>query len=196
VNPAGVDFTFGNEVPYSCNAGYHLVGPSVGRCNENSTWGPLPSCVETTCEVPNPPSRGRVSTRERTVHRGVSVSFACNHGYTLQGASTLTCDDHNTWSAAVPQCARLSCRGRSVAFASTSPANRESWNDGDTVHFTCNRGYVVSGSEYSTCRNGQWTTPPPTCIRHIPAQGRCPPGYQYTSPHCYRYYSDGKNYAD
>ena len=41
----GVEHTFNNEVMYECHQGFLLEGRSSGRCNENATWGEVPSCV-------------------------------------------------------------------------------------------------------------------------------------------------------
>ena len=45
VNDVGIEFTYGNEVTYECNQGFRLDRMITGRCNENSTWGEVPSCI-------------------------------------------------------------------------------------------------------------------------------------------------------
>ena len=45
VRDFGVDYSYGNEINYTCNPGFMLKGSDVGRCNENDTWGKVPECV-------------------------------------------------------------------------------------------------------------------------------------------------------
>ncbi|XP_077974190.1 P-selectin-like [Styela clava] len=38
-------------IEYSCNAGYVLQGSNIGKCEENGTWGEVPTCVvDLTCD--------------------------------------------------------------------------------------------------------------------------------------------------
>nr|XP_039258414.1 sushi, von Willebrand factor type A, EGF and pentraxin domain-containing protein 1-like [Styela clava] len=39
------DLGFGQTIKYSCNAGYVLQGSNIGKCQENGTWGEVPTCV-------------------------------------------------------------------------------------------------------------------------------------------------------
>nr|XP_018670177.1 sushi, von Willebrand factor type A, EGF and pentraxin domain-containing protein 1 isoform X2 [Ciona intestinalis] len=51
INLAGVRFQYNQRVPYSCDQGYKVVGSRFGVCNENGTWGDLPTCeIDTDCK--------------------------------------------------------------------------------------------------------------------------------------------------
>ena len=45
-----------------------------------------------------PPSNGRV------LFDGLTVTYTCNPGYTLNGPITRTCGDNGTWSLTAPTC--------------------------------------------------------------------------------------------
>ncbi|XP_077974836.1 sushi, von Willebrand factor type A, EGF and pentraxin domain-containing protein 1-like [Styela clava] len=45
------DLEFGQIIEYSCNAGYVLQGSNIGKCEDNGTWGEVPTClVDLTCD--------------------------------------------------------------------------------------------------------------------------------------------------
>lgn len=47
--------------------------------------------------------------------------------------------------------------------------NGSEFNLNDVVNFTCNRGYILSGSARAQCRlNGQWSSPLPVCKGYQP----------------------------
>ncbi len=50
------------------------------------------------CPVIAPPANGRV------LIDGLTVTYTCNPGYTLNGSVTRTCEDDGTWSLTAPTC--------------------------------------------------------------------------------------------
>ncbi|XP_077976175.1 E-selectin-like [Styela clava] len=79
------DPKFGQTIKYSCNAGYVLQGPNIGKCEENGTWGEVPTCVvDLACDFESStnPTCGytRVEGRFRREYRDNDVT-----GYVLAG---------------------------------------------------------------------------------------------------------------
>jgi len=62
-----------------------------------------------------------------------------------------------------------SCPHRQApANGAYTPSGKRTWMSGETVTFTCNRGYSLSGQEQSRCRStGSWSSPRPTCNRML-----------------------------
>ena len=69
--------------------------PWVNACNSPNTAAI--SCSITDTEIA-PPANGRVSID------GLTYTYTCNPGYTLNGSMTRTCGDDGTWSSTAPTC--------------------------------------------------------------------------------------------
>ncbi|XP_077974306.1 uncharacterized protein LOC144429933 [Styela clava] len=83
------DLEFGQTIEYSCNAGYVLQGLNIGKCEENGTWGEVPTCVvDLTCDFESStnPTCGyaRVNDTFRREYRDNDVT-----GYVLAGNGTI-----------------------------------------------------------------------------------------------------------
>ncbi len=118
----------------------------------------------------------------------MTATYTCDHGYTLNGVSTRTCQADGTWSLTAPNCGRecfkqnvhdsynLFCFLTYVLLvvdcgALNDTANRQvSTSSGttfmNTATYTCNIGYTLNGATIRTCQaNGSWNLTPPTCDR-------------------------------
>ncbi|XP_066287699.1 CUB and sushi domain-containing protein 1-like [Branchiostoma lanceolatum] len=109
---AGDSFSLGDVVVFSCNDGFELIGENNATCRDagNMTgydWSsPAPVCqlvVSETCPEPD------VANAERTGNGtavGDVVLFQCEPGFTLTGASSLTClaGVPPTWDTSPPNC--------------------------------------------------------------------------------------------
>ncbi|CAH1268732.1 CSMD1 [Branchiostoma lanceolatum] len=110
---AGDSFSLGDVVVFSCNDGFELIGENNATCRDagNMTgydWSsPAPVCqlaVSESCPEPD------VANAERTGNGtavGDVVFFQCEPGFTLTGASSLTClaGVPPTWDTSPPNCA-------------------------------------------------------------------------------------------
>ncbi|XP_065189555.1 CUB and sushi domain-containing protein 3-like [Sycon ciliatum] len=93
-----------------------------------------------------------------------SITYSCNTGYQLSGATTTVCQTSGTWSGAPPTCTRVLCSSQ-VAPSNGAIASVSLEVYGAAI-FTCNSGYNVVGSSASVCLpNGTWSISPPTCQR-------------------------------
>ncbi|XP_078660161.1 uncharacterized protein LOC144904888 [Branchiostoma floridae x Branchiostoma belcheri] len=118
-------------------------------------------CKAVQCQTLTAPTNGALSTTA-TSYQTV-VTFTCNSGYQLNGATDATCQADGTWSNPVPTCEPVQCPARTAPTnGAVSPTGAVSYPNG--VTFTCNSGYVLNGQATPTCQaDGTWSHPVPTC---------------------------------
>ncbi|XP_066271849.1 CUB and sushi domain-containing protein 1-like [Branchiostoma lanceolatum] len=160
--------SYQDMVAFTCNQGYELNGASNLTCQADKTWsGPVPTCTPVLCQPLANPENGALSPTWAISYQDV-VTFTCNQGYELTGASNLTCQADQTWSGPVPTCTPVLCQPlMAPANGGMSPAWAISYQD--VVTFTCNQGYELDGASSVTCQaDQQWSEPVPTCTQIIP----------------------------
>ncbi|XP_064387701.1 sushi, von Willebrand factor type A, EGF and pentraxin domain-containing protein 1-like isoform X3 [Halichondria panicea] len=113
------------------------------------------------CSMPPTVQNGYVSSSSST-----STTYSCNTGYQLSGSATAICeyDDYDgaLWTS-VPTCiAATNCNSPPpISDGSSGTPTRTTY--GGTVIYSCNIGYVLSGSATVRClASGSWSTRP-TC---------------------------------
>ncbi|XP_078581988.1 E-selectin-like [Branchiostoma floridae x Branchiostoma japonicum] len=93
----------GDVATFTCHSGYDIVGGSTRTCQTDLSWsGSSPTCTAVQCPVLTSPSNGDMSGTN--VYGGGPITFSCDTGYNLVGASTLTCQADGTWSGSQPTC--------------------------------------------------------------------------------------------
>nr|XP_054751328.1 uncharacterized protein LOC129257098 isoform X2 [Lytechinus pictus] len=146
---------YGDTLTYTCNGGYTLVGASELTCT-NSGWDTeAPICYQS-CTDPGTPLFG---SQSGTYEHGDVVEFACDSGYTLIGASQITCED-GIFSAEAPIC-QADC---SDPGTPENGAQSGTYSNGDIVTFTCDATYTLVGASIITCLGGPWSNNVPECI--------------------------------
>ncbi|XP_015679262.2 membrane cofactor protein [Protobothrops mucrosquamatus] len=104
------EYSVGMAVVYRCNADFSLIGRSTINCvvaadGKNGEWSsPPPECKKVNCAKPSIRNGRLVSLYRPTYTYGDSVSFECNPGYTLVGATVVKCAADNTWKPPPPRC--------------------------------------------------------------------------------------------
>ncbi|KAI8500842.1 hypothetical protein Bbelb_216600 [Branchiostoma belcheri] len=169
VSPTGA-VSYPNSVTFTCNSGYTLTGATGSTCRADGTWSnPVHTCTAVQCPARAAPANGAVSPTGAVSYPN-GVTFTCNSGYRLNGVATPTCQADGRWSHPVPTCTPRTCASRSApANGAVSPTGAVSYPN--SVTFTCNSGYVLSGAATATCQaDGTWSHPVPTCT-----QVQCPP---------------------
>ncbi|XP_066300831.1 CUB and sushi domain-containing protein 3-like [Branchiostoma lanceolatum] len=153
------DHYYQDVVTFTCDLGYDLVGSSSLTCQADSAWsGSVPTCTIVQCPILASQTNGVVSGSNSY---GDVLTFTCDPGYTLDGATSLTCQADRTWSASQPtcnigQCSTLTAPLNGVVIGSNTY--------GAALIFTCNIGYILIGSSSLTCQsNLVWSGNPPTC---------------------------------
>ncbi|XP_076821430.1 complement factor B-like [Clavelina lepadiformis] len=102
-------FLYGTEIAYNCDQGYILEGNTIGRCNQNKSWGQIPTCVkEKYCTVPKLNSKIVVKPGQfQRFERGQRIKYTCKDGYHMldnsYGIVAATCLGRD-WSHQPPTC--------------------------------------------------------------------------------------------
>uniref|UniRef100_A0A8C6YWN0 Complement factor H-related protein 1-like n=1 Tax=Nothoprocta perdicaria TaxID=30464 RepID=A0A8C6YWN0_NOTPE len=63
-----------------------------------------------------------------------------------------------------------------IDFGEVASGNKAEYEENDSVQYTCNPGYTLSGSEWVTCRERVWTPAAPQCLGMICSPPRIPNG--------------------
>ncbi|XP_066283044.1 sushi, von Willebrand factor type A, EGF and pentraxin domain-containing protein 1-like [Branchiostoma lanceolatum] len=157
---------YGDMISYTCDVGYLLNGPSVSTCLSTGVWSDqAPQCTAMDCSMPSHPAHGSVAGT--TIYGGV-ITYTCDPGYTLSGASTQTCQSNQQWSGTPPTCQKLQCP--SLASPNHGTVSSSLNLVGDTVTFSCDPGFEIVGSTDRLCQSdGTWSGTQPRCRRV-----RCP----------------------
>ncbi|KAI3373523.1 hypothetical protein L3Q82_022122, partial [Scortum barcoo] len=142
---------------YGYNNGFVVHFFEVPR---NDTCSELP-------EITN----GWKSTSHPDLIHGTVVTYQCYPGYELVGSEILMCQWDLTWSGDVPRCEEvMTCQDPGNVEHSHKVITGSRFAVGSTVQFTCNKGYILSGSSLLTCYNRDSATPKwserlPKCVR-------------------------------
>ncbi|XP_064604948.1 clotting factor C-like [Liolophura sinensis] len=165
-NPQGVELV--RRVRFTCNQGYVLQGLSELNCLPTSQWnGDVPSCDKST-SCPAPVLQGQIQPVANSYRPGSTISLSCNSGFTLEGASRLTCQPSGQWNAPVPACVEIgkSCSELQAPKNGGILKSSGSATVGQKVTFTCNSGYVLTGSVERQCReDGTWSGETTLCTK-------------------------------
>nr|XP_006820914.1 PREDICTED: sushi, von Willebrand factor type A, EGF and pentraxin domain-containing protein 1-like [Saccoglossus kowalevskii] len=161
----------GTDASFTCEQLYELSGPSTTVCH-NGEWVPaVPECVPMCINPGNPENGGQVGVPCNPCSESTEIEFYCDSGYHLMAAnlttclseSSTTCTDGN-WTSPLPYCLK-ECDDPG------SPANGKQESTTDfpvcsrtTVSFTCDENYELQGSNVTTCYDGVWSDPVPTCV--------------------------------
>ncbi|KAM9501736.1 coagulation factor XIII B chain-like isoform 3-T3 [Clarias gariepinus] len=150
-------FENGEKIEYICARGYRLYGDKTNTC-EQGTWSSNPSCVNVQCNQPHVANARTAEGFKISYNHGETVRFTCNRGYKFEGTDTARCED-GTWK--LPVCkVEVKCTNQPhVANARTAEGFKISYNHGETVRYTCNRGYKFEGTDTARCEDGTWKLP-------------------------------------
>ncbi|XP_061166124.1 sushi, von Willebrand factor type A, EGF and pentraxin domain-containing protein 1-like [Saccostrea echinata] len=164
------EYPVSESAQYSCLPGYTMSVQSTTRCNSVGIWeGSGPSCTKIKCEQPRAFENGRVQYND--VSFGSKVTFTCNEGYILSGASSMSCLETGIWSSSTPICQPVSCP--SPAYVENSIVVGDVYTYGNMVTYICNEGYEQSGARDLICQaDGTWSSTPSHCQK---VQCRPPP---------------------
>ncbi|XP_051805139.1 membrane cofactor protein-like isoform X4 [Acanthochromis polyacanthus] len=98
-------YRHGSAVTLQCNSGYIMKGAPYLTCDINSLWSPgLPQCTPVECKDPKIENGDRKEGSQPPYRHSSMVTFECNSGYVMKGASIQTCGINGLWSPGLPEC--------------------------------------------------------------------------------------------
>ncbi|XP_070123988.1 complement receptor type 1-like isoform X5 [Equus przewalskii] len=218
------DIPYGTTVTYTCNPGpekgvkFNLIGASTIHCISNNQkrgiWsGPAPLCKlslpAVQCSHVHVANGYKVSGKEAPYFYNDTVTFKCDHGFTLKGSSQIRCKANNTWDPEIPVCEKDCQPPSGLHHGRHTGGNRVHFVSGMTVDYTCDPGYLLVGNKSIYCMpSGNWSPSAPRCeeapcqpVRHqelpldshvVQVNTSCKDGYQLTG-HAYRKCQDAEN---
>ncbi|XP_036128208.1 complement receptor type 1-like isoform X3 [Molossus molossus] len=165
-------FAIGQEVSYSCEAGYTLLGANPIQCTSLGTWSHTAlKCEVKSCDaIPNHLLNGHV-VAPPNLQLGAKVSFVCDEGYRLNGKSSSLCVSEGMrvlWNNKFPVCERISCdpppsisNGRPSYYSEPVPLKT-------VVRYSCSVNFRIIGEKTLFCTTkdhvrGIWDKAPPKC---------------------------------
>ncbi|XP_076799377.1 sushi, von Willebrand factor type A, EGF and pentraxin domain-containing protein 1-like [Clavelina lepadiformis] len=177
----------GTVCTFNCDPGYILEGPRRSTCRAadnplNSAFdNEAPTCAsDPQCDIIGTPTNGRkfCTRRGPKVPPGTVCVFSCEPGYLLDGLSRSTCrEDENPLDSAfdnpMPSCAANPlCASPSAPEHGSKNCTQEGFLvvPGTICTFSCDPGYLLEGSEKSTCQGAEnpldsaFVNKPPVCI--------------------------------
>ncbi|XP_028829982.1 beta-2-glycoprotein 1-like [Denticeps clupeoides] len=115
------------------------------------------------CGRPVLPAQLKVDVLQRVYEPGEQLVLSCEQGYISAGGSRkIVCIDQGVWTAPT-----LKCLPRPCPVPDQILNGRADFDDIvflSNISYTCNEGYILTGTNSSTClHNGQWGASPPTC---------------------------------
>ncbi|XP_077963551.1 seizure protein 6 homolog isoform X3 [Gasterosteus aculeatus] len=114
---------------------------------------------DTCSELPEITNGWKSTSHPDLVH-GTVITYQCYPGFELVGSEILMCQWDLTWSGDVPRCQEvMTCQDPGNVEHSRKVIAGNRFTVGSTVHFVCNKGYILSGSSLLTCYNRDSATP-------------------------------------
>lgn len=118
------------------------------------------------CPLLEAPAHGTIAAPQTSV--GATATYACEPGYTLEGAAARTCQEDGTWSGSPPVCAPAAACAQlprpengDIAFSGAGA--------GATATYSCMTGFDLVGAPTRTCEaDGNWSGAAPTCAVRCP----------------------------
>ncbi|NXB18826.1 CFAH factor, partial [Rhagologus leucostigma] len=149
----------GARFKYVSRSGYMLGGPTETNCSMGN-WTAAPSCLEMPCgsvpKVANAQFEGR---KKKFYEPGETVSYHCASGFQIMGFPEIICREGN-WTVP-PFCEDVSCGAApEIPNAHIASTPQQRYLPDAKVHYQCERNFQMTGRNYVTCSNGQWSQAP------------------------------------
>ncbi|NWH60294.1 CFAH factor, partial [Geococcyx californianus] len=151
----------GAIVQYECERNFRMMDRNYVTC-ANGEWSQAPTCKDVTCEPPPEIAGGNVQGFKKSRYLPEeSARYQCWKGFEMTGEPTVVCD-YGTWTQ-LPKCKGQGGKcgpppvienGELLSFS------MQEYEPGTTLEYKCPNFYVLKGTQYITCTDGQWSTPP------------------------------------
>ncbi|NWX85763.1 LYAM3 protein, partial [Nothoprocta pentlandii] len=163
------NFSFGSTCSFSCQTGFVLTGTPSSECTDTGEWsGETPTCEAIKCPTLVAPAMGHAacSHPHGNFSFGSTCSFSCQPGFVLTGTASSECTDTGEWSGEPPRCEAIKCPTLvAPAMGHTTCSHPHgNFSFGSTCSFSCQTGFVLTGTASSECTDtGEWSREPPQC---------------------------------
>ncbi|KAK2541560.1 Cfh [Columba livia] len=151
----------GARVQYECESNFQMMDINYVTCT-NGQWSRAPTCRDVTCEPPPEIAGGKIEGVKKSRYLpGESARYQCWRGFQMTGSASVTCRTGN-WTE-LPKCKGEGGKcgpppvienGDLLSFP------MQEYSPGTTLEYKCPSLYLLEGSQYITCTDGQWTSPP------------------------------------
>lgn len=154
---------YDSQATISCDIGRTLIGSSNISCLASGDWEDISSvCQIVSCEEIKLSDISNGIFIGSSFTYGSKVSFVCNEGYTLSGASEINCTADGSWNSSFPMCEIVVCP--QLPLLESGQVQVDSNEYMSKVRFSCNEGYSLIGEENATCTStGKWDVALPLC---------------------------------
>lgn len=105
----------------------------------------------------------RLSVTVTSYKFGGIAKYSCVDGYELNGTDTLFCTSNGKWSNNPSICEPIQCPlplklNNGHVVESPTSNQRKTYRDGDIVIYSCNIGFMLTGSDFIICqKSGKWS---------------------------------------
>ncbi|KAB0371474.1 hypothetical protein FD755_016412 [Muntiacus reevesi] len=160
----GSHYEYKTKVVFSCDPGYHGLGPASIECLPNGTWSwrnERPYCQIISCgELPTPPNGNKIGTQ---TSYGSTAIFTCDSGFMLVGSAVRECLSSGLWSGSDTRCLAGHCGIPELIV--NGQVVGENYGYRDTVVYQCNPGFRLIGSSVRICQQDHnWSGQLPACV--------------------------------
>ncbi|XP_068996614.1 complement receptor type 2-like isoform X2 [Embiotoca jacksoni] len=160
------EFNSGDKFYYKCAEDFTPTkGSRAVQCLDGK-WTKLTlKCEKITCGNAGDLPNGQFKYGESTFI-GEKVYAICNEGYTLKGLNYMICK-RSGWTGEFLSCeeGETTCSTPAVANSVQRGGDVAVHRVGDSVSFSCSRGFQLDGAQQITCGSGgQWQPQPPRCL--------------------------------
>ncbi|XP_041646761.1 complement factor H-like isoform X2 [Cheilinus undulatus] len=152
----------GHQLRFRCDDQYTLEGPEVVECLQSGQWSKaFPTCSDK-CKVTGvSPTTVASLQNNYKARQGQIIQFRCLNtwsGHVLHGNATIKCLAGGEWSDSFPTCGPpAGCkRPPHLTNGDTVGSSRSQYQHNERVQYTCQNLYIMEGTGYKTCNNGQW----------------------------------------
>ncbi|CAK8690686.1 unnamed protein product [Clavelina lepadiformis] len=168
----------GSVCTFLCQDGFRLNGISEAICL-NATW----DATKPTCEQDTQPLQlcnsisvefGVVECNSTLLSPGTTCKLTCKSCYVYFGQKSTTCQTDGSWSENILECVldypcqiatKCAIEMKSTSLNEIAVNCTDDNNHGSVCSFSCQAGFVLNGKSETTCLDGTWDEPRPTCVK-------------------------------
>ncbi|NWS99822.1 CFAH factor, partial [Mionectes macconnelli] len=149
----------GAKFKYVSRSGYMLNGPTEITCSMGE-WTAAPVCLEMSCgSIPKVAHAQFEGRNKKTYEPGETILYHCDSGFLTVGSPEIICREGN-WTAP-PFCKVASCGpAPEIHNGHVASTPQESYLHGAKVHYQCESNFQMTGENFVTCINGEWSQEP------------------------------------